>query len=86
LGRLGISGNAEDPDGVVFTDERGRELTGSGRPAPPGDSVDAAAARLNIPSGEWSHPTGERLDPRWIHFHEPVHSHSIVPGGLEVMS
>ena len=36
LGRLGIEGHADDPDGVVFTDAKGRALTGCGRPAPPG--------------------------------------------------
>ncbi len=34
LGRLGISGNADDPDGVVFTDERGQTLVSCGGPRP----------------------------------------------------
>ncbi len=63
LGRLDITGNADDPDGMVFTDSAGRRLTGSGRPAPPGD--------LTF-TGAWSHPSGERLDPRWLHFNEPT--------------
>jgi hypothetical protein len=62
LGTLGIAGNADDPDGVAFTDAKGRQLTGCGRPAPPGDLTC---------TGTWSHPSGERLDPRWVHFREP---------------
>jgi len=61
-GRLGIAGDADDPDGMVFTDSSGRCLTGSGRPAPPGELTFA---------GNWAHPSGERLDSRWVHFNEP---------------
>lgn len=35
LGKLGIEGNADDPDGILFTDERGRALDPSGRPTVP---------------------------------------------------
>jgi len=62
LGRLDIAGNADDPDGMEFTDSSGRILVGSGRPAPP--------AGVTI-TGNWSHPSGERLDSRWVHFNEP---------------
>ena len=62
LGRLGIAGDADDPEGLEFTDAKGRRLTGCGRPAPPGDGAI---------TGTWSHPSGERLDPRWVHFKEP---------------
>ena len=62
-GRLGITGNADDPDGVVFTDERGRTVVGCGRPIPPGDRP--------VPPGSWAHPSGERLDMRWVQFNEP---------------
>ena len=61
LGQLGIEGDADAADGVVFTDSKGRRLTGAGRPAPPGD--------LTV-TGTWVHPSGERLDPRWVHFSE----------------
>ncbi len=60
-GLLGIDGDADDPDGLVFSDVRGRRLTGSGRPAPPG--------QLRI-TGRWVHPAGERLHPRWVWFSE----------------
>lgn len=65
LGRLGIRGNADDPDGVVFSDERGRELAASGRPVPP-------RGPLPAPSGTWRHPSGERIDRRWVYFNEPA--------------
>ena len=63
LGKLGIEGNADDPDGILFTDDRGRILDPSGRPIAPGQ-------RFETPAGAWSHPTGERLDPQWVHFNE----------------
>jgi hypothetical protein len=70
LGQLGINGDADDPDGVVFTDERGRHLDQAGRPVPPRRPVEQAAARLGIRPGTWTHPTGERLDPSWVDFDE----------------
>lgn len=70
LGRLGIRGNADEPDGIVFTDERGRVLGSSGRPAPPGQPVEMAARRLGISPGAWTHPTGEPLDPHSVYFDE----------------
>ena len=72
LGHLGISGNADDPDGVVFSDHRGHRLDSCGRPMPPAQPVEAAACGLGIPAGAWSHPTGERLDPGTVTFHEPA--------------
>jgi len=62
LGEMDIVGNADDPDGMVFTDAKGRQLTGCGRPAPPSDVT---------VTGTWRHPCGERLDSRWVHFREP---------------
>jgi len=61
-GELGITGNADDPDGVVFTDARGRPLERCGTPTPPTGA---------LPTGNWSHPTGERLDDRWVDFSPP---------------
>jgi hypothetical protein len=72
LGHLGIRGDADDHNGVVFTDHRGRRLDNTGRPVPPSRPVEAAAHDLGIPAGAWSHPTGERLDPNVIFFHEPA--------------
>ena len=70
LGHLGIRGDADDPDGMVFTDERGRPLDRAGRAVPSGLPPEAAARRLGIALGTWSHPTGERLDPHAVHFDE----------------
>ena len=61
-GGLGVTGNADDPEGVVFTDERGRALAACGRPVPPGGRP--------WPPGHWTHPAGERYDPSWVHFDE----------------
>jgi len=63
-GGLGITGNADDPDGVVFTDARGQRLAACGRPTPPGEAP--------LPAGTWVHPTGEHLDPRWVYFDEAL--------------
>jgi len=70
LGRLGIRGNADDPDGMVFTDERGWRLESNGRPVAPRRPLREAAARLGIPAGAWSHPVGEHLDPFSVYFDE----------------
>ena len=70
LGKLGIEGNADDPDGVLFTDERGRWLDATGRPILPGSRFDRAARDSGIPAGAWSHPTGVRLEPWWVHLNE----------------
>ena len=48
LGRLGIRGNADDPDGVVFTDERGRRLREHGPSGATGPARGGAARRLGI--------------------------------------
>jgi len=63
-GKLGIEGDADEPDGVIFTDDRGRRLESCGTPVPPGDSPP--------PPGNWVAPSGERLDPWAIYFNEQV--------------
>jgi hypothetical protein len=70
LGRLGIEGDADRPDGVSFTDERGRPLDPSGRPKPPTGPIGETTRALGVPDGAWSHPTGERLEPEWVHLNE----------------
>ena len=63
--RLGISGNADDPDSLVFTDARGRPIRASGaRPIPPGGPPRPIV-------GRYEHPLGERLDRRWVTFVDP---------------
>jgi len=63
-GRLGIEGDADEPNGVMFTDEHGRRLANCGRPAPPGDRPP--------PPGNWVAPPGERLDMWAIQFNDPT--------------
>jgi hypothetical protein len=61
---LGVSGNADEVDGVVFTDTNGRVLDDHPTPTPPsGPPPD--------PEGRYRHPTGERLQPKWIDFIHP---------------
>jgi hypothetical protein len=71
-GLLGIAGDADDPEGLVFTDALGRRLTGCARPAPPGPELKTAAAGLKMKPATYVHPTGERIDYRWVHFREVV--------------
>jgi hypothetical protein len=63
-GGLGIEGDADEPDGVTFTDDRGRRLDPCGHPVPPGD--------VPPPPGNWVPPSGEPLDPWAIYFNEPA--------------
>jgi hypothetical protein len=69
--QLGITGNADQPDGITFTDHQGRPLTGSGRSVPPTAPPDVTAQRLDITPGTYTHPTGEHLDTKWISFTDP---------------
>jgi len=63
--RLGIAGNADDADSLVFTDARGRPIRASGAsPAPPGGPPRPI-------DGRYEHPLGERLDRRWVTFVDP---------------
>ena len=61
-GLLGITGNADSPDGLTFADARGRPLVGAPPPLPP-----PPGAHQEV-TGTWTHPTGERLQSKWIHF------------------
>ena len=64
-GKLGITGNADIPGGLIFTDATGRVITASGaRPKPPG------AAPPPI-TGNYQHPLGQRLDMKWVSFGTP---------------
>jgi hypothetical protein len=64
LGQLGIAGNAEQPDGITFTDPIGRTLDPAARPRPPtGPPLE--------PNQPYAHPTGEHLHTRWLTFCPP---------------
>jgi Domain of unknown function (DUF222) len=60
-GRLGIVGDADQPDGLVFTNACGLPLSGT----PP--AIPSSGQHRPAPS-TWTHPTGERLRSRWVHF------------------
>jgi hypothetical protein len=62
-GGLGIEGDADEPDGVVFTDAYGRRLRTRGYPMLPTKSP---------PRGNWQPPPGESIDPWPIYFDERV--------------
>ena len=57
-GRLGITGNADEFDGVVFTDERGRRRAGVGTLAEPTD--------IPTPLEPYTPPLAQRFDWNWI--------------------
>lgn len=59
LGELHISGNADIPGGVLFTDAQGRPLPAHPRPTPPTQGPPEPVAR-------YEHPTGERLQTKWV--------------------
>jgi len=61
-GHLGITGDADKPDGITFTDARGRPLAPAGVPVLPTGPV---------PTGNWTHPTGERMDDECVVFRDP---------------
>ena len=50
-GRLGITGNADEPDGVVFTDARGRKLEPCGAATPPSELPTAPRGYRSPPMG-----------------------------------
>jgi len=62
--RLGITGNAEDPDGLTFTDEHGRVIDPATRPTKP-------TGPPTSPPQPYRHPLGERLDRSAIYFPDP---------------
>lgn len=56
-GEFGLTGNADQPDGLRFTNRHGHTIPNSPRPAPPPGPP---------PPGRWHHPTGERFQHRDI--------------------
>jgi hypothetical protein len=62
--KLGISGNADDPHGLIFTDIYGRVMKPSAVARPP-------TGPPPQPTGRYQHPLGERLQMRWVCFNPP---------------
>jgi hypothetical protein len=68
-GELTIEGDPTTLDGLVVTQTAtGRVLTDLVGPSPPAEPPAAAARALGVPSADWLHPSGERLDHRWVLF------------------
>ena len=63
-GRLGISGNADDPHGLVFTNMYGQVMHPSAVPRPP-------TGPPPQPTVRYQHPLGERLQMHWVTFNPP---------------
>ena len=57
-GRLGITGNADEPAGLVFTDECGRQLEPCGAPRPPD--------RLELPANRYRPPLMGPVEWDWL--------------------
>jgi len=64
-GGLGITGNADHPDGLTFSDSHGRPLPTAARPTPPTRPPPRSAR-------PYHHPLGERLDYWAVHFNPPA--------------
>ena len=63
-GLLRIDGNADIPGRMTFADARGSPLVEHPNPVSPNGPPPEPAAR-------YEHPTGERLQPRWIDWSHP---------------
>jgi hypothetical protein len=63
-GKLGITGNADDPHGLTFTDAHGRVMKPAAVARPP-------TGPPPQPTGRYQHPLGERLQMQWVTFNPP---------------
>lgn len=70
LGLLGIDGDPDDPDGARFIDRFGRTLASTGRPVlcRPNESLTSTALVRGMTPSRYQHPTGERLQSKWVQF------------------
>jgi len=64
-GRLGIEGDADEPDGLEFRNEHGRIIT------PSGAFPNLSTGPPRRPDEPYEHPDGGRLDKRFIYFQPP---------------
>lgn len=63
-GELGVSGDADAPDGMVFTDVHGRVIGGSGRPKVPEADADPPPARfVPVQANGWTTATSRAGSP-----------------------
>ena len=74
-GRLHITGNADDPNGVTFAMADGTPIRASGaKPKPPSGPPPPI-------TGTWHHPIGQRLDTKYVNFHPPRPLNQLRPPG-----
>ncbi len=66
-GDFHVHGNADDPDGLIFTDRHGRPITRPQPKPPPEPAPD--------PPNPYRHPLGERLDTSQLWFPPPPESY-----------
>lgn len=64
LGEIVVTGNADEPDGLTYTDRRGRPLIRYPTPIPPDEP-------LPMPDQPYTGPTGEPCYLRWVTFNPP---------------
>jgi HNH endonuclease len=64
-GEFTMAGNPNIPGDLKFYDNRGRHIPNTGKPNPPNRPPPAPP-----PGKKYTHPTGERLDTRWLTFTE----------------
>ncbi|MCU1503166.1 MAG: hypothetical protein JWM12_2520 [Ilumatobacteraceae bacterium] len=64
-GEFAVTGDANRADGLTFSDRRGQVIHGCATPQPPGDRPPPR------PANTYAHPTGERLQLRWLSFTGP---------------
>jgi hypothetical protein len=67
-GHLGITGNAEEPDGLTFTNRHGRTIT-------PNQLIRPPTGPPPPPTSTYHHPTGERFHTRWMTWDPPPNRH-----------
>ena len=63
-GKLGITGNPDDPHGLTFTDTHGRAMRPAAVARPP-------TGPPPQPTSRYQHPLGERLRTHWVTFNPP---------------
>jgi hypothetical protein len=59
--QISITGNADDPNGLIVTDRWNRRLDPTGKPKPPDQPPDQAARTAGITPATYQHPSGERF-------------------------
>ena len=68
-GGFTITGNADHTNGLTFRNANGQIIACSGTPKPPGNRPPPDPAQPYV------HPTGERLQLRWLSFLPPPDHH-----------